>query len=86
MALRSHSSTVSAIAPILATTTTTTTDRQKALGNVLTRIERSFGQGSIMRLGEVQKLRVGCIVDLAEQTGVVDRREAWYSYRNETFA
>ncbi|MEM8504684.1 MAG: recombinase RecA [Cyanobacteria bacterium P01_D01_bin.1] len=34
------------------------TERQQALGNVLTRIERSFGQGSIMRLGETQKLQV----------------------------
>ena len=54
MASLSHSRTASA-------TATTTTERQKALGNVLTQIERSFGQGSIMRLGEAQKLRVETI-------------------------
>ena len=54
MALLSHSRTASA-------TATTTTERQKALGDVLTQIERSFGQGSIMRLGDAQKLRVEMI-------------------------
>jgi recombination protein RecA len=29
---------------------------------------------------------VGCIVDLAEQTGVVERRGAWYSYQGNNFA
>ncbi|MEL6555513.1 MAG: recombinase RecA [Cyanobacteria bacterium J06621_11] len=37
------------------------TDRQKALGQVLNRIERHFGQGSIMRLGETNKLTVEMI-------------------------
>lgn len=39
----------------------TSAERQQALGNALTRIERSFGQGSIMRLGEAQKLEVETI-------------------------
>lgn len=29
---------------------------------------------------------VGCIVDLAEQTGVIERRGAWYSYQGNNFA
>ena len=29
---------------------------------------------------------VGCIVDLAEQTGVIARRGAWYSYQDSNFA
>ncbi|MGB3297649.1 MAG: recombinase RecA [Phormidesmis sp.] len=29
---------------------------------------------------------VGCIVDLAEQTGVIERRGAWYSYQGDNFA
>lgn len=29
---------------------------------------------------------IGCIVDLAEQTGVIERRGSWYSYQNERFA
>ncbi len=37
------------------------TERQQALGRVLTKIERSFGQGSIMRLGETRKLQVEMI-------------------------
>ncbi|MGB3787785.1 MAG: recombinase RecA [Phormidesmis sp.] len=41
--------------------TATTTDRQQALGRVLTQIKRSCGQGSIMRLGETQKLQVEMI-------------------------
>lgn len=28
----------------------------------------------------------GCLIDLAEQTGVVERRGAWYSYLGENFA
>ncbi|KPQ32722.1 MAG: protein RecA [Phormidesmis priestleyi Ana] len=36
-------------------------ERQQALGRVLTQIERSFGQGSIMRLGTAQKLKVETI-------------------------
>jgi recombination protein RecA len=29
---------------------------------------------------------VGCIVDMAEQTGVIERRGAWYSYQGNNFA
>ncbi|MGB3669487.1 MAG: recombinase RecA [Phormidesmis sp.] len=29
---------------------------------------------------------MGCIVDLAEQTGVIERRGSWYSYQGENFA
>lgn len=36
-------------------------ERQKALAGVLTQIERSFGQGSIMRLGEAKKMTVETI-------------------------
>ena len=35
--------------------------RQQALGHVLGSIERHFGQGSIMRLGETDKLKVETI-------------------------
>ncbi len=37
------------------------TERDQALGRVLTHIERNFGQGSIMRLGEAQQLKVETI-------------------------
>lgn len=29
---------------------------------------------------------MGCIVDLAENTDIIDRRGSWYSYRGENFA
>lgn len=29
---------------------------------------------------------MGCIVDLAENAGIIDRRGSWYSYRGENFA
>ncbi|MGB3769017.1 MAG: recombinase RecA [Phormidesmis sp.] len=29
---------------------------------------------------------IGCIVDLAEETGVIDRKGAWYSYEGKNFA
>ncbi|MEM9090888.1 MAG: recombinase RecA [Cyanobacteria bacterium P01_F01_bin.53] len=35
--------------------------RQKALGHVLTQIERNFGQGSIMRLGEAKRMKIETI-------------------------
>ncbi|MEO1446898.1 MAG: DNA recombination/repair protein RecA, partial [Cyanobacteria bacterium J06635_11] len=38
-----------------------TSEKQQALGRVLTQIERNFGQGSIMRLGEAQRLAVQTI-------------------------
>ncbi|MEL6939655.1 MAG: recombinase RecA [Cyanobacteria bacterium J06598_1] len=36
-------------------------EKEKALGQVLSTIERNFGQGSIMRLGETNKLKVEAI-------------------------
>ncbi|MGD1896911.1 MAG: recombinase RecA [Phormidesmis sp.] len=30
--------------------------------------------------------REGCIVDIAEQTGIIERRGSWYSYQGENFA
>lgn len=38
-----------------------TSEKQQALRRVLTQIERNFGQGSIMRLGEAQRLAVQTI-------------------------
>lgn len=40
------------------TTTTSNSDRDKTLNAVLTQIERSFGKGSIMRLGDAVQMRV----------------------------
>lgn len=42
-------------------TTTETTDKQKALNLVLTQIERNFGKGSIMRLGDATRMKVETI-------------------------
>jgi recombination protein RecA len=42
----------------LMATTTNNPDRDKALGLVLNQIERSFGKGSIMRLGDAARMRV----------------------------
>ena len=39
-------------------TTTSNPDRDKALGLVLNQIERNFGKGSIMRLGDATRMRV----------------------------
>ncbi|NJL87101.1 MAG: recombinase RecA [Leptolyngbyaceae cyanobacterium SM1_1_3] len=36
-------------------------EKQKALGTVLTQIERNFGKGSIMRLGEASRMQVATI-------------------------
>ena len=36
-------------------------DKQKALTSVLTQIERNFGKGSIMRLGEASRMQVETI-------------------------
>lgn len=44
-----------------AKTTTETTDKQKALNLVLTQIERNFGKGSIMRLGDATRMKVETI-------------------------
>lgn len=40
---------------------TETSDKQKALNLVLTQIERNFGKGSIMRLGDAARMRVETI-------------------------
>ncbi|HEY9618569.1 MAG TPA: recombinase RecA [Microcoleaceae cyanobacterium] len=42
-------------------TKTETTDKQKALNLVLTQIERNFGKGSIMRLGDASRMKVETI-------------------------
>ncbi|MGG6269390.1 recombinase RecA [Leptolyngbya sp. AN03gr2] len=44
-----------------AKTTTETNDKQKALSLVLTQIERNFGKGSIMRLGDATRMKVETI-------------------------
>ena len=41
-----------------ATTITNNPDREKALGLVLNQIERTFGKGAIMRLGDATRMRV----------------------------
>ncbi len=45
----------------MASKTTETTDKQKALSLVLTQIERNFGKGSIMRLGDATRMKVETI-------------------------
>jgi len=47
--------------PHMAQSSTTSTDRKKALAAALTQIERSFGKGSIMRLGDGTVLDVDTI-------------------------
>lgn len=42
-------------------TKTETSDKQKALNLVLTQIERNFGKGSIMRLGDASRMKVETI-------------------------
>ncbi|NDJ16584.1 recombinase RecA [Myxacorys almedinensis] len=42
-------------------TKTETSDKQKALSMVLTQIERNFGKGSIMRLGDATRMKVETI-------------------------
>ena len=48
-------------APAQATKLEKTPEREQALGRVLIHIERNFGQGSIMRLGEAKKMKVKTI-------------------------
>jgi recombination protein RecA len=45
----------------MAKTTTDTSDKQKALALVLSQIERNFGKGSIMRLGDAPQMKVETI-------------------------
>ncbi|WP_309729851.1 recombinase RecA [Chamaesiphon sp. OTE_75_metabat_556] len=45
----------------MATQITNSPDRQKALNLVLNQIEKSFGKGAIMRLGDAQRMRVETI-------------------------
>lgn len=42
-------------------TKTETNDKQKALSLVLTQIERNFGKGSIMRLGDATRMKVSTL-------------------------
>ena len=42
-------------------TKTDNSDKNKALNLVLTQIERNFGKGSIMRLGDATRMRVETI-------------------------
>jgi recombination protein RecA len=46
---------------LMATQITNSPDRQKALNLVLNQIEKSFGKGAIMRLGDAQRMRVETI-------------------------
>jgi recombination protein RecA len=43
-------------------TKTDNSDKNKALNLVLTQIERNFGKGSIMRLGDATRMRVETIL------------------------
>ena len=61
-------------------------EKEKALSLVVGQIERNFGKGSIMRLGDASKMRVGTIstgaltLDLALGGGVPKRtcsRDLW---------
>ena len=45
----------------MATQITNSQDRQKALNLVLNQIEKSFGKGAIMRLGDATRMRVETI-------------------------
>ena len=45
----------------MATQITNSPDRQKALNLVLNQIEKSFGKGAIMRLGDATRMRVETI-------------------------
>jgi recombination protein RecA len=45
----------------MATETTDTSGKQKALNLVLTQIERSFGKGAIMRLGDATRMKIETI-------------------------
>ncbi|MFO0119341.1 MAG: DNA recombination/repair protein RecA, partial [Cyanobium sp.] len=50
-----------AAAPPPASGSAAAAERDKALGLVLTQIERNFGKGSIMRLGDASRMRVETI-------------------------
>jgi recombination protein RecA len=50
-----------AASPIPASGSAAAAERDKALGLVLTQIERNFGKGSIMRLGDASRMRVETI-------------------------
>src|SRR6266852_4979242 len=58
---------------------TATTEREKAIEQALNQIERRFGKGAIMRLGEVSKIHVDVIptgsiaLDLALGVGGIPR-------------
>ena len=58
---------------------TATTEREKAIEQALNQIERRFGKGAIMKLGEVSKIQVEVIptgsiaLDLALGVGGIPR-------------
>ena len=54
----SASSSASSTAASSAADTRAAAERDKALGLVLNHIERNFGKGSIMRLGDASRMRV----------------------------
>ena len=45
----------------MAKTSTESNERKKALDMVLNQIERNFGKGTIMRLGDAQRMKVETI-------------------------
>ncbi len=62
-------------------TTDSSADKTKALNLVLSQIERNFGKGSIMRLGDAARMKVETIpsgaltLDLALGGGIAERAD-----------
>ncbi|MFW6230176.1 MAG: DNA recombination/repair protein RecA, partial [Halanaerobium sp.] len=67
-----------------------TSDKEKALDKAVKRIEKQFGKGSIMRLGDSQKLNVEAIptgalpLDLALGIGGIPKGRIIELYGNES--
>ncbi|MFN6339061.1 MAG: recombinase RecA [Cyanobacteriota bacterium] len=61
LAAKSDTTTISAALPSNAPASAAHPERDKALGLVLNQIERNFGKGSIMRLGDASRMRVETI-------------------------
>ncbi len=67
-----------------------TSDKEKALDKAVSRIEKQFGKGSIMRLGDSQKLNVEAIptgalpLDLALGIGGIPKGRIIELYGNES--